>query len=458
MKLRACCTLTYLDRVDCFTVRMLATIFGYDSIPWEEHRRVVAAIRRTIEDASRYRSGNRYAQKAPYNAPSELPGLDKIVQIDLDTTTAWVEPNVTMEALVRATLGRGLVPAVVAASRTASVGDAFAATTTESSSFKFGTFDCAVLSLETILSDGQYVMATIDDRDTSDLLCGSAGALHSLALTTLLEIALVPVSEHVKITYWPVSSVSEAMRKMRHEKQKPTSLRGSVVDSSTDFVESIMFGSSSGVVVIGSFTLTADRTQMPRSSQSNSFEEHARSIWCELRYTREPRVEIVHMMNYLFRHDDRRPERPVCNKRRSRVPKSKTGPTDRPQAMVLQDIGLPAVAVEEQIHDFHRARRIWPVLIYPVKAPNAFGRRSFGVGTAFEHVFWNLRFHSPSGACDGVMERRLRHMHGFRYLLCRASCSEDTAWVFHDDRWYGELRSRWRAQGFPDVGARLATS
>jgi hypothetical protein len=54
------------------------------------------------------------------------------------------------------------------------------------------------------------------------------------------------------------------------------------------------------------------------------------------------------------------------------------------------------------------------------------------------------------------MERRLRDMHGFRYLHCRAPCSEHTAWVFHDDRWYGEMRSRWKAHGFSAVGTRLA--
>lgn len=151
---------------------MLEITFGYDPTPWEEHRRVVTVIRKTIEDTSRYQTGNRSAQQAPYNAPMDIPGLNKIIQIDRDTSTAWVEPNVTTEKFVQATLARGLVPAVVAASRAVSVADAFSATTTESSSFKFGSFDCAVLSLETILSNGQYVMATINDHETSDLLAG----------------------------------------------------------------------------------------------------------------------------------------------------------------------------------------------------------------------------------------------------------------------------------------------
>ncbi|KAH8727424.1 hypothetical protein GQ44DRAFT_748415 [Phaeosphaeriaceae sp. PMI808] len=299
---------------------MLAAAFGYDPKPWKRHGRVVAAIRETIENASRRQASNLYTQKAPYNAPSDIPGLDKVVQIDLDTYTAWVEPNVTMGALVRATLACGLVPGVVAASKAVSVADAFAATTTGSSSFKFGTFDCTVLSLETILSNGQYVMAMIDDCDTSDVLCGSAGAMHSLGLTTLLEIALIPASEYVEITYWPVLSVSESVRKMQQVERDPPTLKMSVVDSSTDFVENIMFDSSSGLVITGRFipTPTADRTSVSQLSEGNSFVQHARSVWHDSQDNYEQRVEIIHILEYLFRHDDRRAFNHAHNKRRWR--------------------------------------------------------------------------------------------------------------------------------------------
>jgi hypothetical protein len=253
------------------TLKMLATAFSFDSEPWVQHQRAVAAIRETVASTSRHQTQNTYAQKAPYNAPSDMLGLDKIVQIDLDTCTVWVEPNVTMETLAQATLSCGLIPAVVAASRSVTVADAFAATTTASSSFKFGTFDCTVLSLEAILSNGQYVMATTNDRDTSDLLSGSAGAMHSLALTTLLEIALIPASAYVEVTYWPVFSVSGAMRKTQQLQRDPLILRASAVDSTTDFVESIMFDASSGIVVTSRFVLTEDYASIPRSPEGNSF-------------------------------------------------------------------------------------------------------------------------------------------------------------------------------------------
>jgi FAD/FMN-containing dehydrogenase len=435
---------------------MLATAFGFDPEPWIQHRRAVAAICEIVASTSRHQTRNMHAQKAPYNAPSDMLGLDKIVQIDLDTCTAWVEPNVTMETLAQATLRCGLVPAVVAASRSVTVADAFAATTTASSSFKFGTFDCTVLSLEAILSNGQYVMATINDRDTSDLLFGSAGAMHSLALTTLLEIALIPASSYVEVTYWSVFSVSGAMRKTRQVGRDSSMPRTSAMNSTTDFVESVMFDASSGIVATGRFASTADHTSIPQSPEGNSFIQHARSVWHETRYARGQHVDVVHIMEYLFRHDDCDTNNHVQNKRHADR-QDRPNPVNQAHTVVLQDIGLPLSDVREHIHRIHETQSIWPIRIYPVRPPQDFGRRSFGVGPTFEQVFWNLRFYSSNATCDGIMERALRDMHGFRYLHSRAPRSEDTVWVFHDDRWYSRLRSRWKAQGLPDINKRLGT-
>lgn len=436
---------------------MLA-IFEHDPKPWEQHRRAVAALRKTIKRNGRLRQSNSsYPQQAVYDAPGDIPRLDSIVQLDPDTRTAWVESNVTMENLVRATLKCGLVPAVVAASKGTSVADAFAATTTESSSFSFGTFDCTVLSMEAILSNGEYVLARSDDHSTADLLFGSAGAMHSLGLTTLLEIALIPAGEFVEVAYLPVFSVSGARRKMQQLNRDPCVPRSSVLDSA-DFVEGIMFNSSSGIVMTGRFTPTANRIPILKSHTGNSFTRHARSVWQDSQFAHKQRVDVFPTMEYLFRHDDRRSCIGARSKRLSSCQKSSRNLAGESHSLALQDIGLPVEATEEYIHGFHVTQGIWPIWIYPVTPPNTFGRCSFGIGASFEYMFWNLRFYSSSAACNGTMERRLGNAHGFRYLHCRARCSEETVWVFHDDRWYGKLRSRWNAQGFPDVSARLRTS
>ncbi|KAH7091958.1 hypothetical protein FB567DRAFT_613675 [Paraphoma chrysanthemicola] len=191
---------------------MFAVAFGHKPKPWEDLDKAVAAICKSIEKTNRCRTSSLGAPRAPYNSPNDIPNLNNILQIDLDTPSVWAEPNVKMETLVRATVAYGLVPAVVAASKSISVADAFAATTTESSSFNFCTSNCAVLSLLAILSNGRYVIATSNDNDTPDLLCGSAGAVHSLILATLLLLALISASEHIEIICWPVSARDATVR------------------------------------------------------------------------------------------------------------------------------------------------------------------------------------------------------------------------------------------------------
>ncbi|KAA8618334.1 FAD binding domain-containing protein [Pyrenophora tritici-repentis] len=213
----------------------------YNDELWGRHRRAVHARCESMRQATRDQVGLSLAQKVPCSAPSQLLGLNQVVEIDRDRFIASVEPNVTMEALVQLTKIEGLIPTVIAPSRATTVADAFATATFGSSSFQFGTFDCAVLSLEAVLPDGQYVMAKLGDGDDADRLFEILGAPDSPALITLLEIALTPAWGYVEMTYWPVSSVSGARLRMEPKGPNSLILDRAAVDESTDFVDSVMF-------------------------------------------------------------------------------------------------------------------------------------------------------------------------------------------------------------------------
>jgi hypothetical protein len=381
---------------------MLLTAVKYDPKPWEKHQRAVAAICKRIEHSSRYWIDHCHPQKALYDAPSNLLALNKVVQIDLDTSTAWVEPNVTMDTIVRMTLAHGLIPTVVAASKTTTVADAFATPTCASSSFRFGTFDCAVLSLEAVRRNGQYVMAKFHDCETPDRLFESAGALHRLALTTLLEIALIPASEYVEISYWPVSSISGAILRMQPKELNSLILDRSAVDSSTDFIESIMFNRSTGVVISGRFTLTIDSPRNSQLPESNNFVQHAQSIYEVSPYTRGPSVETIPLMEYLFRYNDFRAAQ-LGRKRHSGDRRDSL--IDQDDASVAPDIALPSEAVQEHVHSSHWHQYTWPINISPIEPHSTFGRRSFSTGAAFEDILWNIRVLSSSVMCDGLVKQ-----------------------------------------------------
>lgn len=83
--------------------------------------------------------------------------LNHILDVDVFTRTAAVEPNVSMDKLVQATLARGLVPPVVMEFPGITVGGAFTGSAGESNSFKFGFFDQTVKSVELVLVTGEVV-------------------------------------------------------------------------------------------------------------------------------------------------------------------------------------------------------------------------------------------------------------------------------------------------------------
>lgn len=406
----------------------------------------MAGISETIAKLHHDRGSRFKTHAVPFTSPRDIPGLNSILHIDLATSTVCVEPNVTMEALVKATSEYGLVPAVVAASKNSTVGDAFASTTNESSSFQYGTFDCTVLAAEVILGNGQLVLSRAGDAATEDLLYGSAGAMHSLGLITMFEIALIKAGPYVELTYWPVSSAPETLRKMREVQ----------LDSSIDYVDGILFSPSSGIVITGRFSPSAKRISRPRFSSGNDFSQHAQSIWCAAQRTRKPHIEFLPALTYLFRYDSRSAIKHGNRMLSSFLNRKSHGVLSRGDPLLFQGFGVPHDAVEELIECFCKTRDIWPIWVFPVRPPQLLGcRRSFGIGSDFESTMWNLGFWSSSSTCNSMLERYLLDVKAFRYLHTRTPCSRDTVWVFHDDRWYGRLRSHWKAENFADIGEKI---
>jgi hypothetical protein len=238
----------------------------------------------------------------------EMQTLNKIIRIDTVKYSALVEPNVTMETLVRESLLHCLIPSVVADSRAVPVGDAFAAITTGSSSFQFGTFGNAVVAIEIVQSDGQCVSARIDDPSTSHLIIQSTGVPKSNNRTTLLEIVLRKAGPYVNIRHLHMSSVDAVMQGLQ------TALQSSSVDF--DFVEGIMSGANHGRVTFGQFT--------------------------PIQHITKSDFETIPTIEYLFRNGD--------------------------DDLRTQDIGIPTKGIANYIKKIHAQHGLWPIRVYPLRS------------------------------------------------------------------------------------------
>lgn len=131
--------------------------------------------------------------------------LNHVIRVDPDRHIALVEPNVSMDQLVEATLKYGLVPPVVPEFPGITVAGAFSGTAGESSSFKHGFFDACVNCIEIILGNGTKRHAS--PTEASDLFYSAAGAFGTLGVITGLELQLKPTSQNIEVISFGRSSL-----------------------------------------------------------------------------------------------------------------------------------------------------------------------------------------------------------------------------------------------------------
>lgn len=136
--------------------------------------------------------------------------LKNIITIDRDTQSAWVEPNVALDALLVRTLKVGLMPPVVMEFPGITVGGGFSGASGESTSWKEGLFDCCILEVEMILGNGKIVRARKDGED-SELFNAARCSLGTMGVVTLLQVRLVKAPGAVLMTYTHTSSAKETI-------------------------------------------------------------------------------------------------------------------------------------------------------------------------------------------------------------------------------------------------------
>ena len=171
----------------------------------------------------------------------DINSLSHVLDLNVSTMTALVEPNVSMAHLASLTLPYGLLPAVVPEFPAITLGGAVAGTAGESSSFKYGFVSENVNWMELVLANGQITKASADDNP--ELFDGVAGTFGSVAIMTLLEIRLVKAKDHVNLTHTPVNSVRELLWRIEKETE----------NEANDFVDAIMYKRNRGVVITGRF-------------------------------------------------------------------------------------------------------------------------------------------------------------------------------------------------------------
>ncbi|KAK3207664.1 hypothetical protein GRF29_103g1664323 [Pseudopithomyces chartarum] len=213
--------------------------------------------------------------------------LHHVLDVNKTSRFAIVEPNISMDKLLKEMLKYGLMPPVVPSFPGLTVGGTFAGTAGSSASFRYGFFDQAVLWVEVVLPDGTITRAS--RTRNAELLDGTVGSLGTLGIVTLLQIKLVEAAKWVELRYMPVESDVDALETLERLAKDP----------GNSFLEAILYGPQSphyGVIVVGKLSTASHHPQVILDNPvSEWFYDHALRA-CGT-------TQCVQLDDYLFRHD-----------------------------------------------------------------------------------------------------------------------------------------------------------
>ncbi|MCJ1251868.1 hypothetical protein MMC30_009106 [Trapelia coarctata] len=446
----------------------------------DDHKRAVedisASVRGFYDRKEKFRiyhgSTNSTRGSSKGNRIVDTSQLSSVLKIDTKRQTALVEPNVSMDRLVEATLRHGLVPPVVMEFPGITVGGGYAGTSGESSSFKHGFFDRTINYVEMVLANGEIV--TCSNSEKPDLFYGAAGAVGTLGVTTLVELQLRKVSKYVETTYHPVSSMAEAREKLKQLSSDP--------ESPFDYIDGILFSRNQGAVITGRLADNPERSmQIQRFSAASDpwFYLHVKNM---LTNRTGSTTEAIPLAEYLFRYDRggfwvgasafeyfNVPNTAFTrwwldDFLHTRMMYTALHASGESKKYVVQDLAVPYDTVEQFVEYTDKAFKIYPLWLCPLRAsstlptihPHSYETAADGSKIPKPMLNVGLWGYGPAQHEEFVrlnrdLELKLRELGGMKWLYAHTYYTEEEFWQVYDREWYDALRAKYHATSLPSV-------
>ncbi|KAI0435874.1 FAD-binding domain-containing protein [Xylaria telfairii] len=400
----------------------------------------------------------------------DISALSNILEVNRDSSSVLVEPNVPMDKLVAATLRHGLIPPVVMEFPGITVGGGYNGSAGESSSFKHGYFDETVRSVEIVLGNGDVVTASKDENP--DLFKGAAGALGTLGITTLLELRLISAKRFVHTLYQRTTSIEETIDMVKAE----------TYNAENDYVDAIMFSNNFGVVITGKQT-----DDLPDGIRPQTF-SGAWDPWYYLHVKNkgssakdsQPASDYVPLPEYLFRWDrggfwvgnnafDYFGLIPFNSLSRwflddfmhTRMLYRALHSSNQSFGFMVQDLSLPYSTADSFIRYTSTELNIWPLWLCPlreVKEPTFHPSTKLPGPENSPKPMLNIGLWGPASRDlssfvrqNRDLERILRELGGRKVLYAHTYYTEDEFWNLYDRKWYNDLRTKYCAESLPTI-------
>ena len=398
------------------------------------------------------------AQRFELGKTLDTGGLNRIIEINVEKRYAIVEPSVSMGELVEETLKKGLIPSVVMEFPEITVGGGVQGGAGESSSFRYGLFHECCEEYDLILGDGETVRAS--RTLNPDLFWGTACSYGTLGVLVQVKVRLIPAKKYVRIKYTKVEGGNLAL-----------DLIGGYVKKDLDFLDGILFSSTSGVVMEGSLS---DGANLPVETFSKVSDEwfylHAKQV-----IQKQPVFEeLIPLKDYLFRYNRAafwagkyvfsrfhlpmlRVIRTILNpflttKRLYRILHA----TNISQQYIIQDISVPKEKAVQFLEYIDTQLHIFPLWICPLRteekaclAPN-FIKTDLAINVGI----WGetKKGFSKFLQTNRDLEEFTENIGGRKVLYAHTYYPEEEFWKIYDKDWYEELRKKYKAEVvFPTI-------
>jgi FAD/FMN-containing dehydrogenase len=403
----------------------------------------------------------------------DTSGMNRVLSVDGDKGVALVEPNVSMEQLVDATLACGFIPPVVMEFPNITVGGGFAGTAGESSSFRYGLFDRTIERIEIVLANGDIVEASKDER--ADLLDAAAGSFGTFGVITLLEIGLITAKPYVKLNFTHVGDMDDAVHVIENLTAEPE----------TDYLEGIMFGLHSGLVISGKLTDDPD-AKLPIERYTR-----AQDPWFYLRAQEihdkelDDFQELVPIKDYLFRYDrgtfwagmyafkyfmtpfNSFTRWALDNMMRTKVVYHAVHKSRMADEYIVQDIGFPYATVGQFVEYVHRKFGFYPLWLCPLKMQKDMSLRprrmaAFDASARSPGMMLNIGLWGPAPKpydewikANREIEHKTTELGGLKCFYAQAFYTPDEFWSLYDKTWYDGMRAKYQATELTPVNEKI---
>lgn len=169
--------------------------------------------------------------------------LYDILEVDETRRVVRVEPLATMGQITAMLNPMGWTLPVVPELDDLTVGGLINGFGVESSSHKYGLFQFICQSFEIVTADGNLIKCSANEN--SELFYSIPWSHGTLGFLVAAELSIIPAKKYVKLHYQPVYSLDELCEVFEQESRDT---------EKNDFVEALMYGLNSAVVMTGVLT------------------------------------------------------------------------------------------------------------------------------------------------------------------------------------------------------------